>query len=145
VTSEHWGYCALVAFVMIWVCAGAAYAFTRRLRTRAYVTDALPIGHQREVLQKVRTRAPLTAAEWELAHQVLSTRGNPLAFTIPATLFFLGCFFVFGSLEQLHGHPPSERTFLGIIPMLTATNLSIQMLKGARLKRRLPARVPPAS
>lgn len=40
---------------------------------------------------------------------------------IPGALFMLGCFFVFGSLYHLHGATPSERTFLGVIPMLTST------------------------
>jgi len=44
---------------------------------------------------------------------------------------------VFGSLEHLHGATPSERTFLGVIPMLTSTNLAIRMLRSASLKARL--------
>jgi Kef-type K+ transport system membrane component KefB len=60
-----------------------------------------------------------------------------MAFAIPGTLFMLGCFYVFGSLEHLHGARPSERTFLGVIPMLTSTNLAIRLLSSARLKRRL--------
>ena len=59
------------------------------------------------------------------------------ALCIPGALFFLGCYFVFGSLEHLHGATASERTFLGVIPMLTSLNLTIQLLRGARLKRRL--------
>ena len=60
-----------------------------------------------------------------------------MAYSIPAALFSIGCFYVFGSLEHLHGATPSERTFLGVIPMLTSTNLAIRMLRSASLKGRL--------
>jgi hypothetical protein len=52
----------------------------------------------------------------------------------------IGCFHIFGSLEYPHGATPSERTFLGVIPMFTSTNLIIQMRKTARLKKRLKTR-----
>jgi Kef-type K+ transport system membrane component KefB len=67
-----------------------------------------------------------------------------MAFCIPATLFTLGCFYVFGSLEHLHGATPSERTFLGVIPMLTSTNLAIRLLSSAKLKGRLRKMTPTA-
>ena len=50
----------------------------------------------------------------------------------------VGCIYVFGSLEQLHGRDPSIRTFIGLIPMLAGTNLTMQLLRIAKLKRRLP-------
>ena len=53
----------------------------------------------------------------------VSDRGSFMALCIPATIFSIGCFYVFGSLEHLHGATPSERTFLGVIPMFTSTNL----------------------
>jgi hypothetical protein len=61
-----------------------------------------------------------------------------MAYTVPAAFFTMGCFYIFGSLEYLHGAAPSERTFLGVIPMFTSTNLVIQMRRSARLKKRLP-------
>jgi Kef-type K+ transport system membrane component KefB len=63
-----------------------------------------------------------------------------MALCIPAAIFSIGCFYVFGSLDYalLHGITPSERTFLGVIPMFTSTNLAIRMLRSASLKRRLP-------
>jgi Kef-type K+ transport system membrane component KefB len=67
-----------------------------------------------------------------------------MALCIPLTIFSIGCFYVFGSLEHLHGATPSERTFLGVIPMLTSTNLAVRMLKSASLKRRLPRQSPAA-
>ncbi len=48
----------------------------------------------------------------------------------------VGCFYVSGSLEYLHGAPPSERTFLGVIPMITSTNVLLRLLMPG-LKRRL--------
>lgn len=138
-TDTLWGLLTIAAFLMIWVSAAVAFAFTRTLRNNDYVTAAVPVGRQPEALRKLRAGESLSADDDELARHVLAARGSPLAFAIPATLFFLGCFFVFGSLEQLHGHPPSERTFLGIVPMLTATNISIQLLKSAAVQRRLRA------
>ena len=71
------------------------------------------------------------------AQRVVAIRGNPMALCIPFTLFTLGCYYVLGSLEYLQGATPSERTFIGIIPMLTSTNLVIQLLRARRLKSRL--------
>ncbi len=45
--------------------------------------------------------------------------------------------YVFGSLEYLHGAPPSERTFLGVIPMITSTNILLRLINAISLKRRL--------
>ena len=59
-----------------------------------------------------------------------------MAYSIPAALFSIGCFYVFGSREHLHGATPSERTFLGVIPMLTSTNVTIRLLRSASLKGR---------
>jgi hypothetical protein len=145
-TSSLWGILAIIAFITIWICATVAFLYTRELRRRDYVADPLPIGYQPGALRKLRAGSEMTDQEIEMARDLLAARGSIKAFAIPATLFCLGSFFVFGSLEQLHGHPPSERTFLGIIPMLTATNLSVQIIRSARLKRRLPTPVipPPA-
>jgi hypothetical protein len=37
----------------------------------------------------------------------------------------------------LHGAKPSERHFIGLIPILTSTNLVIQLLRARALKGRL--------
>jgi Kef-type K+ transport system membrane component KefB len=79
----------------------------------------------------------MSPEELDYAKQVAADRSSPLALCIPGMVFLLGCYYVFGSLEHLHGATPSERTFLGVIPMLTSTNLAIRMLSHARLKRRL--------
>lgn len=141
-TSSLFGILAIVAFALMWVFASVAFVFTRRMMGRTHVTSPLEIGTLPAVLRKVRKREPLPDDELNLARQVLSDRGNVMALAVPATLFCLGCFYVFGSLEQLHGHTPSERTFLGVIPMLTSTNLTIQIMRSVRLKRRLPRPLP---
>jgi Kef-type K+ transport system membrane component KefB len=79
----------------------------------------------------------MTPEEFEYAKRIVAIRGNPMAFCIPFTLFALSCYYVLGSLEHLHGDTPSERTFIGVIPMLTSTNLAIQLLRARRLKGRL--------
>jgi Kef-type K+ transport system membrane component KefB len=75
--------------------------------------------------------------ELDYAKRLVADRGSLLTLCIPGALFMLGCFYVFGSLYHLHGATPSERTFIGVIPMLTSTNLAIQIRRHARLKRRL--------
>jgi len=87
----------------------------------------------------VRGREPLSSQELAFAGRVIADQRSPLAFCIPAAIFSLGCFYIFGSLEQLHGATPSERTFLGVIPMLGSFNVTAQLVRGAKLKKRLPA------
>jgi Kef-type K+ transport system membrane component KefB len=140
-TSSLYGILAIISFVLIWVFAALAFVFTKRAMTRTHVTARLGIGVLPATLRKLRKRLPLTDEELTLARQVLDDRGSMLALAIPATLFFLGCFYVFGSLEQLHGRTPSERTFLGVFPMVTSTNMAIQVLRSARLRRRVRPRV----
>ncbi|OKH70061.1 hypothetical protein EB73_12570 [Mycobacterium sp. SWH-M3] len=142
-TSSLYGILAIISFALIWVFAVVAFMFTRRMMGHAHVTAELGIGVLAATLRKVRRREPLSDDELGLARQVLADRGSVLALAVPATLFCLGCFYVFGSLEQLHGRTPSERTFLGVFPMLTSTNMAIQILRSARLKRRLPKPVRP--
>lgn len=142
-TSSLYGILAIISFALIWVFAVVAFMFTRRMMGHAHVTAELGIGVLAATLRKVRRREPLSDDELGLARQVLADRGSVLALAVPATLFCLGCFYVFGSLKQLHGRTPSERTFLGVFPMLTSTNMAIQILRSARLKRRLPKPVRP--
>ena len=91
------------------------------------------------MIHKVSKREPMSKDELDYAKQIVADRSSLMAFCIPGTLFVLGCFYVFGSLyyDYLHGATPSERTFLGVIPMLTSTNLAIRLLRSARLKGRL--------
>ena len=141
--TSLFGALALISLILVSVCSVAAFAFTKRMRARPHVRLPLDIGTLPAVLRKVRDRQPLSEEELDLARQVLADRAAVTALAIPATLFFLGCFYVFGSLEQLDGHIPSERTFLGVIPMITSTNMAVQVLRSMRLKRRLPNPTPP--
>jgi hypothetical protein len=75
--------------------------------------------------------------ELDYAKQIVADRSSLMAFCIPGALFMVGCFYVFGSLYHLQGATPSERTFLGVFPMLASVNFTIQLLRSARLKRRL--------
>lgn len=144
-TSSLFGILAIISFALIWVFATLAFVFTRRVMRRPHVTANLGIGVVAVTVRKVRKRAPLTDDELTLARQILNDRGSLLALAIPATLFFLGCFYVFGSLEQLHGRTPSERTFLGVFPMITSMNMAVQILRSVRLKRRVPGVEPVTS
>lgn len=72
--------------------------------------------------------------EIDYAREIISDCRPLLAYSIPATLFLMGCFYVFGCLQQLHGGTPSIRTFIGVLPMFGATNLTLQLLRVARLK-----------
>ena len=48
------------------------------------------------------------------------------------------CFYVVGCLRTVTWRPrPPFRTFIGVIPMLASINLTIQLLRVARLKGRL--------
>jgi hypothetical protein len=75
--------------------------------------------------------------EIDYAREIISDCRSLLAYSIPATLFAMGCFYVFGCLQQLHGATPSVRTFIGGLPVFGATNLTLQLLRVARLKGRL--------
>jgi hypothetical protein len=79
----------------------------------------------------------MSQAEIDYAREMISDCRSPLAYSIPATLVTMGSFYVFGCLQQLHGAAPSFRTFIGLFPMIGATNLTLQLLRVGRLKARL--------
>ncbi|OBK19449.1 hypothetical protein A5636_18875 [Mycobacterium asiaticum] len=132
-----YGGLTLLSLALVLVLAFCAAVYVRRLSTRPTTAVGEQLGSANAVLRKLRHREPMSEQEWDYAKQVVADRGSVLALSIPGTLFMLGCFFVFGSLEHLHGATPSERTFLGVIPMLTSTSLALRLLGGVRLKRRL--------
>jgi hypothetical protein len=133
-----WAVLMFIALACVLVFATLAAVYVSRLVRR----PTLPLSDDPQgipsVLRKVRKREPLTEDELTLARQAVKDRGAFMALCIPLTIFSIGCFYVFGSLEHLHGATPSERTFLGVIPMFTSTNLGVRMLKSASLRRRLP-------
>jgi hypothetical protein len=132
-----WAYLTIIASVAVLVFATVAFVYVRRLLIRAPVPMGEEVGSIFGVLRKLRKREPMSDDELALAKQAVSDRRSLMAYSIPAAVFSIGCFYVFGSLEHLHGAKPSERTFLGVIPMLTSTNLVIRLLRSASLKGRL--------
>jgi hypothetical protein len=143
-SSIPWAVLTVIAFCAVVVFAALGAVFVSRLVRRPTMPLSDEIGGIPAVLRKLKKREPMTDEEVALARQATSDRGSFMALCIPATIFSIGCFYVFGSLEHLHGATASERTFLGVIPMFTSTNLFIRMIMSASLKRRLPKPVPAA-
>ena len=141
-TLVPWALLATIAFMAVVVFAILASVGVARLVRRPTLPWSEHIGATQTALAKLRKDESMTDEEVALARQATSDRGSFLALCIPATIFSIGCFYVFGSLEHLHGATPSERTFLGVIPMFTSTNLFLRMAKSASLRRRLPKRAP---
>jgi hypothetical protein len=138
-TQSLWGVLTLIAFAAVFVFAACAFVLVSRLLRRKPTPLSEEVGSVGKVLRKVRKGEPMSAEEVDYATQIITDRRSFLAFSIPAAIFAVGCIYVFGSLEQLHGRAPSIRTFIGLIPMLAATNLTAQLLRIAKLKRRLPS------
>jgi hypothetical protein len=139
VDSALFGLLTLVTLALALVFATFAAVHVKRLEDRTPPPINEEIWSTTAVLNKVRKREPMSKDELDYAKQIVGDRSSPMALCIPGTLFMLGCFFIFGSLyyDYLHGVTPSERTFLGVIPMLTSTNLAVRLLRSARLKWRL--------
>jgi hypothetical protein len=137
-TLSLWAILTIIAFAAVVVFTSIAGVHVARLVRRPTLPLADELGGIPTVLRKLRKREPMSDDELAVARQAVSDRGSWMALCIPAAIFSIGCFYVFGSLEYLHGATPSERTFLGVIPMFTSTNLAIRMLRSASLKRRLP-------
>ncbi|TRW80252.1 hypothetical protein FK535_19645 [Mycolicibacterium sp. 018/SC-01/001] len=143
-TSTHtaglglWGLLMFVALGVEVILAGLATLYVRRLLALRALPGAEELNSYQKAIRKLRKGEPMTDEEVDLARRIIDIRRSPLAYSIPTAFMTMGIFYVFGSLEYLHGHQASERTFLGVIPMFTATNLIIQMRKTARLKKRLP-------
>ena len=133
-----WALPTVIAFVAVVTFTAIAAVFVARLGRRPTLPLSDEVGGIPKVLRKLRKREPMSEEELAVARQATSDRGSWMALCIPLAVFSIGCFYVFGSLDYLHGARPSERTFLGVIPMFTSTNLAIRMIKSASLKRRLP-------
>lgn len=136
------GLLTIVSLALMLMLATVASLYVRKLRNRQSTQLSEEMGSSKVVLGKLRKREPMSQDELTYAKQIVTDRSSPMALAIPGMIFMLGCFYVFGSLEHLHGARPSERTFLGVIPMLTSTNLALRMLSSRRLKRRLRTAVP---
>lgn len=138
VDSSLFGILTLIALAALLVFATLMFVYIRRVQKQGSSPLAEEVGGTKVVLRKLRKGEPMSDEETEFAAQMVSTRGSLMALSIPATVFFIGCFYVLGSLEHLHGATPSERTFLGVIPMLSSLNISAQVLRHTKLRRRLP-------
>src|ERR1700741_769291 len=121
-----WGVLTIVFLALVFVFATFAAVYVKRLEGRTPMPISEEIGSVKAVMHKVSEREPLSQEELDYAKQIVADRASLLAL-----------FFVFGSLWYLHGATPSERTFLGVIPMLTSTNLAVRLRARARLKRSL--------
>lgn len=135
--SNLYGYLTIAALALALVAVAIASLKVRRMEGRAPTPMSEEIGGAKAVVHKLRRREPMSKDELAFAEQIINDRSSPMAFCIPGALFLVGCFYVFGSLYHLHGATPSERTFLGVFPMLASANLTIQLLRSAKLKGRL--------
>ncbi|MGB3334923.1 MAG: hypothetical protein WBA79_19140 [Mycobacterium sp.] len=139
-TNWHlFGDLAAIVFVALLAFATGLFFYIRQLRRRPALPISEGIGARRTVLAKLRKRQPMSPDEVEFATRAVTDLRTPLAFCIPAATFSLGCLYVLGSLEQLHGATPSERTFIGVIPMLGSLNMTAQIVRIRKLKKLLPA------
>ena len=132
-----YGFLTIVVAVLGLTFVACAFLFIRRLEDRKPASLGEQVGAHKAVLAKLRNRQPMSQDEIDYAQEIISDCRSPLAYSIPATLFAMGCFYVFGCLQQLHGATPSIRTFIGGLPVVGATNLTVQLLRVARLKGRL--------
>jgi hypothetical protein len=133
-----WGLLMYVALGFEAVFATLAFIYTRRLLALRAIPGSDDMHGYQNALRKLRKDEPMNDDEVNLAARIISIRRSPMALSVPAAFMTMGIFYVLGSLEYLHGHGASERTFLGLIPMFTSANLIIQMRKSARLHKRLP-------
>ena len=131
------GKLADVALLTLLFGATVMFFYVRRLRKQPQLPIAEGVRAKQTVLTKVRKGQPMTSDELEYATQVVDNQRTLMTFAIPLTVFSLGCFYVLGSLEQLHGATPSERTFLGVIAMLSSINITAQIFRVIKLKKRL--------
>ena len=129
------GYLAILAGVAELVFAACFFTFVKRLLARAPTPISEEIGGFRKVLRKLRKGEPMSKEELDFASQIIADRGSLMAYSIPAAIFTLGCFYVFGNLE-LHG-TSSLRIYIGLGPMLGSINVTVRLLRIATLKGRL--------
>jgi hypothetical protein len=137
IDTALYGSLTIGSLIAVVVFTWLAFIFVHRWMTQSAAAGGEDVAVAPAVLKKLRKRERLSDEEMAIAADVIARRRSLLAYSIPAAIFSIGCFYVFGSLEHLHGATPSERTFLGLIPMFTAANVTLQLLRSARLKRRL--------
>jgi hypothetical protein len=134
------GYLAILAGVAELVFAVCFFAFVKRLLGHPPTPLSEEIGGFRQVLRKLRKGEPMSKDELDFASQIIADRTCLMAYSIPAAIFTLGCFYVFGNLE-LHG-TSSLRPYIGLGPLLGSINVTAQLRRIAVLKKRLRSRTP---
>lgn len=134
------GWLAVLSFGAALVFAAFASVYVRRLLKRTPTEVGERIGSVHSLLHKLRKGEPMSEDEVDFAAQIIAERRSPMAFSIPAALFSIGSVYVFGKLDQLHGASPSWATFIGVLPMLAALNLTGQLHRIGALKGRVEAR-----
>ncbi|WP_036368828.1 hypothetical protein [Mycolicibacterium austroafricanum] len=130
------GWLTLAAFVAALVFGGVAFVYVRRLLKRTPTEVSERIGSVGSVLRKLRKGEPISEEELDFAAQTTAERRSPMAYSIPAALFSIGSLYVFGKLDQLDGASPSWATFIGVLPMLAALNMTAQLHKIGHLNGR---------
>ncbi|MBX7431909.1 hypothetical protein JDV09_07275 [Mycobacterium sp. Y57] len=138
------GWLTIVAFVAELVFAAFAFVFVRRLLRRTPTEVSERVGSVRLVLDKVRKGEPMSDDEADFAMQTITDRRSPMAFSIPAAIFTVGCLYVLAKLDQLHGGAPSWGTFIGVLPMLASINMTVELVKIGALKGRADRLTKPA-
>jgi hypothetical protein len=134
------GYVAILAGAAELVFAVFFFTFVKRLLGREPTPLSEEIGGFRKVLRKLRKGEPMSEDELDFATQIIADRGSLMAYSIPAAIFTLGCFYVFGNLE-LHG-TSSLRPYIGLGPLLGSINVTARLRRTAALKKRLRSRTP---
>lgn len=130
------GYLAILAGAAELVFAAVVFTYVQRLLKRPPTPLSEEVGSSKKVLDKLRKGEPMSKEELDFATQIIADRRSLMAYSIPAAVFALGCFYFFSILE-LHG-TTSLRMYIGLGPMLGSVNLTVQLLRIATLKRRLP-------
>jgi hypothetical protein len=136
-TGSLFGFLAALSLLAALIFVAFSYVYVNRLLRHPPSPISEEVGSVRKVLGKVRKGQPMSQDELEYAAQVIADRRSLMAFSIPAAIFSIGCFYVFGCLEQLHGARPGWHTYIGFLPMLGATNLTAQLHRIGRLKGKL--------
>jgi hypothetical protein len=131
------GYLAVLAGVAELVFATFVFIYVTRLLKRPRTPVSEEVGSAKKVLDKVRKGEPMSKEELDFAAQIIADRRSLMAYSIPAAVFTIGCFYFFSILE-LHG-TTSLRMYIGLGPMLGSINLTLQLLRIAALKGRLPS------
>ena len=117
--------------------ATCVFVYISRMENRTPAPLGETVGAHKAVLAKLRKGESMSQDEMDYAEELISDSRSPLAYAIPAALFTMGLFYVVGCFQQLHGAAPSFRTYVGVIPMFTSTNMAIQLRRVAHLKGRL--------